>query len=141
MQGLTYAASESYTGPVKKLRVMLVLLLVVALPWSAGADMRENLHCHHDGLGALLDSAPHHDHAGMSHHDQAADQGCDCEVKCHCQHHCASGAGVAMPSLATAALSLVSSDEAATGPYIAWIPQAQGSSPFRPPIVAPPGAA
>ncbi len=126
---------------MKKLRTLLVLLLIVALPWSAGAELRENLHCHHDGLGALLDTPQHHEHAAMSQHDQAVDQGCDCEVKCNCQHHCASGTGIAVLSLAAPALSFLLGDKAAAGPYTAWVPATRGSSPFRPPIVAPPGAA
>lgn len=123
------------------LRTLLVLLLLVALPWSASATMRENLHCHHDGLGALIDNAPQHDHAAMTHHAQNADQGCDCEVKCHCQHHCASGTGIVGLGLITPALSFASGAEAATAIYAAWIPSLLDASPFRPPIAAPPGAA
>ena len=130
---------------MKTLRTLLVLLLVVALPWSAGATMRENLHCHHDGLGALIDGAPQHDYAAMSHHGQStgqsADQGCDCEVKCQCQHHCASGTGIAGLGLIVPALSFASGAEIATVPYAAWIPSHLDASPFRPPIAAPPGAA
>jgi hypothetical protein len=126
---------------VNTLRTLLVLLLVVALPWSAGATMRENLHCHHDGLGALIGVTPQHDHAGMGHHGQNIDQGCDCEVKCHCQHHCASGTGIAGLGLVTPTLSFASNTGAATAPYAAWIPSIQDASPFRPPIAAPPGAA
>ena len=78
---------KAHTAPVKRFRAILVLLLSLTLPYSAVAGMLDNVRCHHDGLGALVDASAHHDHAAMAgqHHDQASDQagdhGCDCAVK------------------------------------------------------------
>jgi hypothetical protein len=72
---------------MKSCRALLVLLLCLVLPYSASAGLGQDLQCHHDGLGVLLDAPQHHHHS-------AADAGCDCPVKCTCQHHCAAGGEV-----------------------------------------------
>ena len=124
---------------MKRLRALLVLLLVIALPCSALADLRDNLQCHHDGLGILFEQqAPA---AGLHHHAPAADPDCDCAVKCDCQHHCASGGGTALLGLTAPTISLTAGDQAAIAYDAAGLSSMRGGSRFRPPIAAPPGAA
>lgn len=140
---------------MKTLRAIVVLLVSIALPFSAMATMLENLHCHHDGLGVLLDASTtaqehpcaHHAHhlamAASQHHTGAAkvsDGGCDCAVKCHCQHHCTSGTAVAGVH-ATPVPPLYSRVPMPTPLMPAFVSDAQPSRLLRPPIAALPGAA
>lgn len=133
---------------MKKLRAIVVLLFSIALPYAATANMVADLQCHHDGLGALTadsgaqhhhdDHAATHDHA--SAHHAAADQGCDCAVKCQCQHHCAGG-GAAALAFGSVGVDFSARDVTTVSAYLGLVSEAQSRSLFRPPITAPPGAA
>jgi hypothetical protein len=116
---------------MKRCRAILVLLLSLWLPYSANAGLSQDLHCHHDGLGMLLDAPPHP--------HQAADPGCDCPIKCSCQHHCAAGAAAPL-ALATPGIHLPARMEAAAGPRPLHVATVYHASLLRPPT-APTGAA
>ncbi len=137
---------RGHTLRVKKLRAIIVLLLSLALPYAATANMLAGVGCHHDGLGSLAQEG--HDHAGhgamhMHHgdHQKAAGGGCDCPVKCDCQHHCAGGACVAALGFTPAPVEFAGRDVTVVGAYSGVVLDPQLSFPFRPPIAAPPGAA
>lgn len=133
---------------MKILRDIAVLLLIVALPWAATANMLGDLQCHHDGLGSIAPAqdAPAHHHAQGTTRDHGAtaqataDQGCDCDIKCQCQHHCAGGCGAAL-ALDTRGIDVGGPGTPVMTPYRAWSSEPQLRSLLRPPITAPPGAA
>ncbi|MBL6748871.1 MAG: hypothetical protein ISP90_00030 [Nevskia sp.] len=133
---------------MKKLRAIVVLLFSISLPYSATATMLHDLRCHHDGLGALLEGAANghqHDHLAMHEHAAAqhagSHQGCDCIVKCQCQHNCAGGGCGAALALTPWGVDVSSGGGFSIGSYDGLMADPQSSSPFRPPIAAPPGAA
>ena len=137
---------------MKKIRTLLILLICIALPYSAMATMLSGMQCHHDGLGGIAAASSHHhehgDHAMQEHHhdaDQAKasdDHGCDCKVKCSCEHHCATGCSVAFTAATGASRSFMTAG-AQHGPtaYLSHVNSVHGPSLFRPPIAAQTSAA
>lgn len=117
---------------MKRCRAILVLLLSLLLPYSASAGLSQDLHCHHDGLGVLLE-------APQLHHHGAAGAGCDCPSKCICQHHCAAG-GAAPLALGAPGIHLAARMEAVAELPAAPVAAAHRASLLRPPA-APSGAA
>jgi hypothetical protein len=124
---------------VKALRILLVLLLSAALPWSAGAAMLDDLQCPQHGPGGLAGGGMQHDHAAMPPHD--VDPDCACAVKCRCQQHCAAVAAAAVLPPPVRLLAFAYGSAAMPGGYAARLPDVRAGSVFRPPIAAPPGAA
>lgn len=123
-----------------RLRTILILLLCLTLPYSAVAGVLGQPHCRHDAAAPAGHGGMQHQHGAMQH--GAADpSGCDCAVKCDCQHHCAGiGAGAVLPVIAGVDLS-DGGARVAAGFYQPFIPATLGRSLFRPPIAAPSGAA
>jgi len=135
---------QGQTLSVKKLRAIFVLLLSLALPCAATANMLDGMRCHHDGLGALVQD----EHAGhgamhMHHgdHQKAAGGGCDCPVKCSCQHHCAGGGCAAALGFTPIGVDFAGRSATIISAYRGVVSDPQLSFPFRPPIAAPRGAA
>lgn len=116
---------------MKALRILLVLLLCAALPWSAGAAMLDELRCPDHSLVGLTGG-------GMPH---AADPGCGCVVKCRCAQHCAAAAAAAVLHRPVLLPVFAQGNAAVPGGYVARLPDVRAATPFRPPIPAPPGAA
>ncbi|MBL6751655.1 MAG: hypothetical protein ISP90_14100 [Nevskia sp.] len=135
---------------MKSLRAIVVLLVSLAVPYSATASMLLTLHCHHDGLGALVDAmaqAAPHCHDGMEArsgtHEAAPatpHHGCDCSVKCQCQHLCATN-GVTLAVNVLHSPNFDSRHAADTELPRAFIPAVQRGTPLRPPIDRPSSAA
>jgi hypothetical protein len=126
------------------LRAILVLLLSIAVPYSATATLLQDLPCHRDGGAASLHaSALAHTHPAdhamhASAHSPAAvksAQGCDCAVKCECRHHCATVNAVASTqSRLDPPIDASASVTAVLAP--AFVPDAQTQDLLRPPIAA-----
>lgn len=129
---------------MKIARALLLLLLCIALPWSAMANMAQGMQCHHDGLGGLAETAQHQHSADVAnnhhhHHSAAAadeDRGCDCDVKCSCSHHCASGCSVAAIDATTPLQAYPAGTDGVSTAGAAMVPDARNRSFFRPPIPA-----
>jgi hypothetical protein len=137
-----------------KLRALLILLLCVALPYSATAAMLHGMACHHDGLGSVAETAQHEHqpadeasehamHGHHHHHDTAAsshasdgDHGCDCSVKCSCEHHCASGCSLASMAPLEGIRLFGSSNGHESVAYASLLSDMHSRMVFRPPIAA-----
>ena len=78
---------------------------------------------------------------GHAHAHAAADQGCDCEQKCQCPHHCAASASPAGLVSTGANLGQAMGAGFAANGYSGVTAAAYAAFPFRPPIAAPAGAA
>ena len=151
--GMLYVAlpkSSGHTRFVKKLRALLILLLCVALPYSATATMLQGMQCHHDGLGGIAEVSLH-EHGGHEmhehhHHDAAqndpdrskvsADHGCDCAVKCSCQHHCASSCSAVFTSTVDDEQVFASAVGPGSTAYTSHVADVHTRAVFRPPIAA-----
>lgn len=136
---------------MKRFRAFLIALICIALPYSATATMLQGMQCHHDGLGSIKEPtmhehgdhdahAHHHDHGDLAKADKD-DHGCDCAVKCTCEHHCASSCAAAVVLAAMPVGVLQMSADVSGGIYAAPLSDLHGRSVFRPPISALPSAA
>ena len=134
---------------MRKRRFIIGLLVTIALQYSTAASMADGFGCRHAGMGhvgvAVVSGVPQqHDHAAMQHmaHAQHAigDQNCDCPMQCDCADHCAGGGCSA--ALTVRDIRIASNDrvELNAGPYRNLVSDPQTNPPFRPPIVAVPGA-
>lgn len=114
------------------MRALLVLLLCLSLPGWAVAGQWQDFDCPHHGFGAAA-------HAHMHHHDGG--KACAYEPQCQCPHHCAGGAGPAAPGGGAIGRLALERPLLAADRYAGLTAQAHASFPFRPPIMAPAGAA
>lgn len=134
-----------------KLRVQLVMLICVAMPYSATATMLQSMQCHHDGWGEIATAShegrgDHRMHKERNAHGSdegkvSRDDGRNHAAHCVCKHHCTSSSSAAF----TAAIGGMPMFDSSVDHDIADSPShardVLGRSVFRPPIKRLPSAA
>jgi microcystin-dependent protein len=126
---------------MKRLRHFLIVLICLAVPYSATATVLHDIGCHHSPDGAMTmtqqDVAmPAHHHMSNQDHTQqkSAAHGGDCAAKCSCQYHCTAGNCATSTALALPATPADGGE--LNDNYLQILPDFHAGVLFRPPITA-----